>query len=314
MSLLQTLATAFKGGGGGRVPLARNFSSPWYFGGADGARAPFDYGRAVRQAYLDNPVAQRAVRLVAEGIGGAPLLPTDPELAALVGATSAGQSLLETVASHLSLHGNAYVQIMTDARGRPVELFALRPERVTIEPGADGWPAAYVYRVGRPHRDASRCSPPTPRPTSSTSATCTRSTTITALGCLGAAGRRSRSTMPRRTGTRRCSTMPRGRRARWSTIPATGASLTAEQFDRLKAEMEASFSGAGNAGRPMLLEGGLRWQALSLTPRRHGFRRRSRRRPRARSRWRSGCRRCCSGCRAKSTYANYKEANARCGG
>ena len=31
-------------------------------------------------------------------------------------------------------------------RGQPVELFALRPERVTVEPDADGWPAAYRYR------------------------------------------------------------------------------------------------------------------------------------------------------------------------
>jgi HK97 family phage portal protein len=30
--------------------------------------------------------------------------------------------------------------------------------------------------------------------------------------------------------------------------------------------MEAGFAGAANAGRPMLLEGGLRWQAMSLTP------------------------------------------------
>ncbi len=33
MSFLQTLASAFKGGGG-KVPLARTFSSPWVF--ADG--------------------------------------------------------------------------------------------------------------------------------------------------------------------------------------------------------------------------------------------------------------------------------------
>src|SRR3546814_19956483 len=30
--------------------------------------------------------------------------------------------------------------------------------------------------------------------------------------------------------------------------------------------MEAAFQGAGNAGRPMLLEGGLKWQAMSMTP------------------------------------------------
>ena len=45
-----------------------------------------------------------------------------------------------------------------------------------------------------------------------------------------------------------------------------GAVLAAEQFTRLRAELDASFSGAGNAGRPMLLEGGLKWQSLSLSP------------------------------------------------
>ena len=45
-----------------------------------------------------------------------------------------------------------------------------------------------------------------------------------------------------------------------------GAALSQAQFDRLRAEMEAQFSGADNAGRPLLLEGGLKWQAMSLTP------------------------------------------------
>ena len=48
--------------------------------------------------------------------------------------------------------------------------------------------------------------------------------------------------------------------------PGDGAALSGEQYDRLRAEMEAQFAGAENAGRPLLLEGGLRWQAMSLTP------------------------------------------------
>lgn len=44
------------------------------------------------------------------------------------------------------------------------------------------------------------------------------------------------------------------------------AGLTADQFDRLKAELARAFSGDTNAGRPMLLEGGLKWQSLSLSP------------------------------------------------
>ena len=48
--------------------------------------------------------------------------------------------------------------------------------------------------------------------------------------------------------------------------PKDGSALTPAQFERLKRELEASFSGERNVGRPMLLEGGLSWQALSMTP------------------------------------------------
>jgi HK97 family phage portal protein len=45
-----------------------------------------------------------------------------------------------------------------------------------------------------------------------------------------------------------------------------GQNLSEEQFERLRDELQANFSGAGNAGRPLLLEGGLAWQSMSLSP------------------------------------------------
>ncbi len=130
MSFLTSLASAFKGGGGAdRVPIARGFVSPWAYA-YDVGPPPYEYTRSVRAAFLDNPVAQRSVRIVAEGVGGAPLQPTDQALAALVSATSAGQALLETLSCQLLLHGNGFVQVLKDAAGQPVELFALRPERI----------------------------------------------------------------------------------------------------------------------------------------------------------------------------------------
>ena len=42
--------------------------------------------------------------------------------------------------------------------------------------------------------------------------------------------------------------------------------MTDDQFSRLKSELETSFQGARQAGRPLLLEGGLDWKPLSLTP------------------------------------------------
>ena len=45
-----------------------------------------------------------------------------------------------------------------------------------------------------------------------------------------------------------------------------GAVLTEAQFERLKRELEDTYQGALNAGRPLLLEGGLDWKAMSLSP------------------------------------------------
>jgi HK97 family phage portal protein len=42
--------------------------------------------------------------------------------------------------------------------------------------------------------------------------------------------------------------------------------LTEEQFNRLKTQIDEQYSGARNAGRPMLLEGGLTWQQMGLSP------------------------------------------------
>ncbi|MFM5953144.1 MAG: phage portal protein [Novosphingobium sp.] len=264
MSFLTTLAAAFKGGASPRVPLARSFVSPWLY--AEGsARAPFDYSRAVKRGYVDNPVAQRAVRLVAEGIGGAPLAPVDPRLAALVNATSAGQSLLETLASQLLLHGNAYVQVIKDATSAPVELFALRPERVSVIAGADGWPSGYAYKVGE-----STLTIPVLDEDASPNLIHIKffhpGDDHYGAGCLAAAEEAVLTHNAAAAWNRQL--LENAARPSGALVydPGDGAGLSADQFDRLKQELAEAYGGYANAGRPMLLEGGLKWQALSLSP------------------------------------------------
>ena len=60
-----------------------------------------------------------------------------------------GASLLEAVASHLLLAGNAYLEAVgPGSEGMQVrELYALRPDRMKLVPGPDGWPQAYEYTV-----------------------------------------------------------------------------------------------------------------------------------------------------------------------
>lgn len=108
------------------------------------------YEALARDAYLRNPIAQRAVRIVAESAAGAPVLsnpPNHPAIALLDGGEP-GPSLIESVAANLLLHGNAYIEVGLGASGLPVALYSLRPERVTVEADASGWPVGYLYRAG----------------------------------------------------------------------------------------------------------------------------------------------------------------------
>ena len=267
MSFIESLRSAFKGGGGSHVPLARTFTSPWYW--ADdrgGGRRAYDYARDVNLAFLDNPVAQRAVRIVSESVGSAPLCTMDPQVERLVRATSAGQSLLETLAAHLLLHGNAFVQIIRDGAGVPVELFALRPDRISVQAGPDGWPVAWRYRVAErtvviPVEDENgwpgiihlKAFHPVDD--------------HFGAGCLSAAAQAV--AIHNAAAHWNCALLENAARPSGALVYEGGADtggLTNDQFDRLRAELAQAYSGGGNAGRPMLLEGGLKWQSLSLSP------------------------------------------------
>ncbi|WP_066530149.1 phage portal protein [Erythrobacter sp. CCH5-A1] len=266
MPLLDILRSAFKGGEHTRVPLASGFPQGWIPAFESGpANGHYSYGRGIREGFLANPIAQRSVRLIAEGIGQAPLACPDPRLAALVTETSAGQSLVETLAANLLLHGNGYVQILKDASGTPVELFALRPDRVQVVLDANGWPVAYDYTVagaasrhpvedenGWPEIIAIRAMHPLDD--------------HVGAGALEAAWQ---AVLIHNAATRwNRGLLENAARPSGALVYETGdgASLAHEQFERLKRELDIAFSGAANAGRPMLLDGGLKWQSMALTP------------------------------------------------
>lgn len=229
--------------------------------GTAGEPVPRGYEAQVREAYLANPVAQRAVRLVAEGLAGAAVFAAEGPQAA----TTLARPVLEAAAAHLLLHGNAFVQIVCGADGTPAELFALRPERVAIEADSAGWPAAYVYRAGTAKtRLAARDG--LGRPALAHVRAMHPLDDHYGLGCLGAA---AAAVALHNEATRwNKALLDNAARPSGALVyaPGDGAGLAAEQYERLRAELEASFQGAANAGRPMLLEGALSWQAMSLTP------------------------------------------------
>lgn len=242
---------------------ARPFLSRFSAGPVLGAAPSFD--AQFREAYLGNAIALRAVRMVADAVGEAPLEASDSALIALVRGASGGQALLETLAAQLMLHGNGYVQILRGADGAVQELFALRPERVSVEADARGWPAAYRYRVGGQTLLLDAVDE-AGRPAIVHLQALNPGDDHYGAGCLGAVA----EAVAAHNAANRWNRALLNNAARPSGALVhdgdKGLPLSPEQFDRLRTELNESFAGGSNAGRPLLLEGGLRWQALSLSP------------------------------------------------
>ncbi|QNN65523.1 phage portal protein [Sphingomonas rhizophila] len=236
------------------APAAR-FAVPWLQGRETGFAA--GYEAQLDEVYRRNPVGLRAVRLVADAVSGLAIVGDERGLVK--------PSLLERVTAGVLQHGNAYVQLITDGRDAPAELHALRPERVSVVPGADGWPAAYAYRAGTQETRLARTDPLGRRQVAHLRSLDPADDHY-GLGCLDAAI----AAASVHNGASRWNKALLDNAARPSGALVyendEGANLSNEQFDRLKAELAEQFAGSANAGRPLILDGGLKWQALSLSP------------------------------------------------
>lgn len=239
---------------------------------------PRDYAALAREGYGRNPVVHRAVRLVAEAAASVPWLlweddrelSAHPLLALLARPNphQIGASLLEEVYGHLLVAGNAYVE-MVEVEGRPRELYALRPDRVRVVPGDDGWPAAWDYTVGdRSVRLATPPDGPAPvlhlksfHPTSDHYGLAPLEAAQIGLDVHNQAAAWTKALLDN-------SARPSGALVYRAD---TGANLSDDQFDRLKKELEEGFQGAANAGRPLLLEGGLDWKPMGYSPKEMDF-------------------------------------------
>ena len=144
------------------------------------------------------------------------------------------------------------------------ELHVLRPDRMKVVPGSDGWPEAYEYTVGgRSVRLSGDCAPGVRRilhmklfhAAHDHYGMSPLEAAATAIDLHNTATRWNKALLDN-------SARPSGA----LVYTARDGNLTTEQYERLKAELERGFQGAANAGRPLLLEGGLDWKSMSLSP------------------------------------------------
>lgn len=281
------------------------------------AWSPRDASSLTRTGFAANPVGFRCVKLVAEAAASLPLtlqseterFNTHPVLSLLRNPNPAqGRAeLFEALFGQLLLTGNAYVESVGGAAGQaPLELHVLRSERMSVVPGADGWPVAYEYTLGaRKHRFDVSESPAIIahiknfHPQDDHYGFSPMQAAAQSVDVHNSASRWSKALLDN-------AARPSG------AIVYSGAdgqgSLSNDQYDRLVTEMESHHQGARNAGRPMLLEGGLDWKPMGFSPSDMEFQKTKENAAREIA-LAFGVPPMLLGIPGDATYANYQEAN-----
>ncbi len=237
--------------------------------------SPRDQATMARTGYEQNAIGFRAVRMIAEAAAAVPLILTEngarmethpvDTLLAQPNPAQDGRTFLEALYGFLQLSGNAYVEaVASETLGVPRELHVLRSDRMKVVPGADGWPAAYEYAVGgRTHR-WSMTGDERPilhlkgfHPFNDHYGMSPMAAAAGAVDIHNSAARWSKALLDN-------AARPSG------AIVFAGqdgsGSMSEEQYQRLTEELENNHAGAANAGRPMLLEGGLDWRPMGYSP------------------------------------------------
>jgi len=246
----------------------------WGSAGRRVAWSPRDTVSLARTGFAGNPVGFRCVKMIAEAAAALPLVLQDSEqrfsvhpVLDLIRTPNPAQGraeLFEALYGQLLLTGNAYVEAVGTGADVPVELHVLRSDRMSVVPGADGWPVAYDYAVaGRKHRfDVAEgvpciCHIKSFHPQDDHYGLSPLQAAAQAVDVHNSASRWSKALLDN-------AARPSGAIV-YKGAEGQGA-LSTDQYDRLVGEMEAHHQGARNAGRPMLLEGGLDWKPMGFSP------------------------------------------------
>ena len=231
-----------------------------------------DYAAFADEGYRKNVVAYQAINKIADAVASVPwmVFRGEQELTAhpiidLLRRPNPMQSGAQYVRSKVGfflLSGNGYEERVTIG-GAVRELYQLRPDRMQIVPGNNGFPLAYQYRnngrVVRWDVDPSTLDSDVRHIKSFNPLDDWYGLSPIEAGAY--AIDQNNQSMIWMQALLQNSARPSG-----ALVTDKDKDLSDDQFERLKAQIEDQYSGARNAGRPMLLEGGLDWKQMGLSP------------------------------------------------
>ena len=242
-----------------------------------------NYREFANEAYAKNVVAYRAINMVAHAAASVPIkllqfvsnkevkpIYRHPMLDLLLrpNPIQNGKELLESLYIYKQISGNAYLlSVLPDKTKLPKELYALRPDRVTIVAGNNFLPAGYKYKV-----DDSEFYYPVNQITGKSKILHLKNVHPTSdwygLSSIEPAAysidQHNQSASWNQALLQNCA-RPSGAFI-VKNSEGNPATLSQEQYSRLKELIDESVSSSLNAGRPLILEGGLEWKELSLSP------------------------------------------------
>lgn len=235
-----------------------------------------DYKQFAEEGYKKNVIAYRAIGEIATSISqinwllyrvdsqGNKIEIKDHDLLSLLlrpNERQGGSAFFESLSGFYQISGNSYIEEVNAGTGPPTELHILRPDRMKILPGKFGVDG-FKYTVNGneitwPSIDDKILHLKTFNPTDDWLGMSPMEAAAYSIDIHTAALDWNKSLLDNRAVLSGAIVYE----------PKEGPQTLGEtSYNLLKADIEEKFSGAKNAGKPILLEGGLRWIEMGLSP------------------------------------------------
>lgn len=238
-----------------------------------------NYRGFAKEGYTLNVIAYRCIRLIAENVASIQLLAYEggeelsehPFLQVLERPNpwQSGADLFDAFVSYLKISGNGFLEAV-QLDGEIRELYALRPDRMKAIAGRRGYPQAWKYSVDgtntytfdmdlMPGDQLPILHMKEFNPLDDWGGMSPMEAAAFSIDVHNSAGGYNKALLDN-------SAAPSGALVFEPGDSDSDGTLSDDQFRRLKQQFEERHTGARNAGKPLILEGGLKWQAMGFSP------------------------------------------------
>ena len=245
-------------------------------------QTPRNYDAMAKQGYQINDICYDAVQRVAKGVANLkwvlyqkkgnsveeiiehPIL----ELLHKPNPMQAKAAFFESVVSYYQISGNTYIEGVRGSGKQFKELWSIMPTYITIIAGEYGIPKAYIFKYKGISRvfDVDQVSGITDlmhvkrfNPTDHWFGLSPLEPSMLSIDALNSSAKWN-------LGLLQNNARPGGLLTISQDINGGEGKITDEQFENLKEEFRDQYSGASNAGKVLILEGGMDWKQVSLSP------------------------------------------------